>query len=218
MIKSGFLEQEEIRNFKVKFKGRIRASATSAWMEFTTVQYNFIEDPARYFFMEAKMYGLPVAGYHAYHNGKAMMDIRLLSLLQVQYQHGQLMDVSETVTFFNDICLMAPGALLDHRIKWKSVSKNEVEAVFTNGESRISARLIFAEDFRLINFISTDRYFFTGKELKKVQWQTPVRTYNKTKRNLQMERGDAVWILQDGEFCYGEFTVVDIAFNVSSMD
>ena len=218
MIQSGFLEQEEIRNFRVEFKGRIRASATSEWMEFTTVQYSFIDHPARYFFMEAKMYGLPVAGYHAYSKGKAMMDIRLLSLLQVQFQDGELMDISETVTFFNDVCLMAQAALVDGRIKWKSTSNNEVDAEFTNGKSSISARLIFAEDFKLINFITNDRYFLSDKELKKVQWETPVRTYNKAKRFLQMERGDAVWKLQEGDFCYGEFTVMDIKYNVSSME
>jgi hypothetical protein len=218
MIQSGFLEQEEIRNFRVEFKGRIRASATSEWMEFTTVQYSFTEHPARYFFMEAKMYGLPVAGYHAYSKGKAMMDIRLLSLLQVQYQDGELMDISETVTFFNDVCLMAPAALVDKRIQWKSVSNNEVEAAFTHEKKSISARLIFSEDFKLINFITNDRYYFSGKEMKKVQWETPVRAYDKAKRFLQMERGDAVWKLQDGDFCYGEFTVMDIKYNVSSME
>lgn len=29
--------------------------------------------------------GLPVAGYHHFKNGKAVMDIRLLSLFKVQY-------------------------------------------------------------------------------------------------------------------------------------
>lgn len=218
MIQSGFLEQKEIRNFKVEFKGRIRASATSAWMEFNSVQYSFMEHPARYFFMEAKMYGFPVAGYHAYRNGKAMMDIRLLSMFRVQFQDGELMDISETVTFLNDACLMAPAALLDKRIRWKSISNNEVEAVFANGKNSISARLIFSNDFKLINFISGDRYYYTGKEMKKEQWETPVRAYDKKKRFLQMERGDAVWKLKEGDFCYGEFTVRDISYNVSSWE
>ena len=54
--------------------------------------------------------------------------------------------------------------------------------------------------------------------MKKVQWETPVRAYDKAKRFLQMERGDAVWKLQDGDFCYGEFSVMDIKYNVSSME
>lgn len=59
-----------------------------------------------------------MAGFHCFKNGEAYMDIRLLSIFKVEYQSGAVIVTSETVTFFNDMCVMAPAALIDKRIKW----------------------------------------------------------------------------------------------------
>jgi hypothetical protein len=90
----------------------------SAWMPFTSAQYNFMVVLTRLFLMNATMKGLQVAGYHRFNNGNAVMDIRLLSLVQVQDQPGKEMDISETVTFFNDMRCMAPATLIDPGIQW----------------------------------------------------------------------------------------------------
>lgn len=43
------------KNFKITFTGQIRSDEKSAWMPFTTEQYNFIDTPTRLFFMKAVM-------------------------------------------------------------------------------------------------------------------------------------------------------------------
>jgi hypothetical protein len=80
-------------------------------MPFTSEQYNFMDASTRLFFMKAVMKGLPLSGFHSFTNGDAFMDIRLLSLFKVQYQSGKEMGIAETVTFFNDMCCMAPASL-----------------------------------------------------------------------------------------------------------
>ena len=59
----------------------------------------------------ATMMRLPVAGYHCYKNGQALMDIRLFSLFKVQYQQGNEMNIAETVTFAG-IVMQADGGLV----------------------------------------------------------------------------------------------------------
>lgn len=93
------------------------------------------------------------------------MDIRLLSLFKVTYVAGSEMDISETVTFFNDICVLAPAALIDKRITWQEIESNRVKAVFTNNDISISAWLYFNERGELVNFVSEDRYA-TGRNGK----------------------------------------------------
>ena len=109
---SGSIGKPKVMHFKAEFDGKIRKDEQSEWMPFTCEQHNFMAVPSRLFFMDARMKGLPVAGYHHYKNGTAVMDIRLLSLLRVQYAEGNEMDISETVTFFNDMCCMAPATLI----------------------------------------------------------------------------------------------------------
>ncbi|MBK8983452.1 MAG: hypothetical protein IPM38_14325 [Ignavibacteria bacterium] len=106
---TGSVGQPKINNFKIIFNGKIRKDDQSEWMPFTSEQYNFPGSSVRLFFMKAVMKKLPVAGYHCFIDGDAFMDIRLLSLFKVQYLEGEEMDMAETVTFFNDICCMAPG-------------------------------------------------------------------------------------------------------------
>ena len=72
------------------------------------------------------------------------MDIRLLSLFKVQYQDGKEMDISETVTFFNNMCCLAPPTLIDKRIKRIEVEGNKVKASFTNNIT-VKAWLYFNE-------------------------------------------------------------------------
>ena len=105
----------KVNNFKMEFIGKILKDESSEWMPLTSQQYNFMQTPTRLFFMKAKMKGVPIAGYHHFENGIAYMDIRLLSLFKVQYQAGPEMNLSETVTFFNDMCCLAPSTLKPFR-------------------------------------------------------------------------------------------------------
>ena len=149
---SGSIGKPKVNNFKIVFDGKIRKDQQSAWMPFVSEQYNFMVAATRLFFMDAVMKGLPVAGYHCFKNGNAFMDIRLLSLAKVQYQAGAEMNMAETVTFFNDMCCMAPATLIDKRIKWLEAENNEVKAQFTNNNITITAWLYFNDKGELHQF------------------------------------------------------------------
>lgn len=140
---TGSMNRPKVNNFKVEFTGKIRKDEQSEWMPFTSQQYNFMHNPTRLFFMKAYMKKLPVAGYHCFREGTAFMDIRLFSLFKVQYQQGPEMDLSETVTFFNDMCCLAPATLIDQRIKWLEVKGNQVKASFTSNGITVSTWLYF---------------------------------------------------------------------------
>lgn len=147
---SGVVGKPKVRNFKVEFTGKIRADEQSEWMPFTSIQYNFMQAPRRTFFTKATMKNLPVTGFHSFENGTAFMDIRLFSLFTVQYQAGKEMSIAETVTFFNDMCCMAPATLIDNRIQWLETEGNRVKAAFTNNGITISAWLYFNDQGELV--------------------------------------------------------------------
>lgn len=211
---SGALGKPLVRSWSIDFEGQIRKDEQSDWMPFQTRQYNFINPPARLFFMKATMFGLPVAGYHRFAQGKAVMDIRLLSLLRVQYQEGPEMNQAETVTWFNDLCLFAPGALIDQRIQWEDIDETHAKAIFTTGAITISATLFFNEKGELINFRSDDRYYTDGNgTLQKVPFSTPARDYIDRAEHRLPSYGEAVWNFSDHDLVYGQFTLRDIQYN-----
>jgi len=160
------------------------------------------------------MKGLPVDGYHRFKNGKAIMDIRVLSLITVQFAEGREMDIAETVTHFNDMCLLAPGSLIDKRIIWKELNEKEVEASFTNNGITINATLQFSEKGELINFISDDRYFnASSKQQQKIRWMTPISAYKEVNGIRSPSYGEAVWVMPDGNFTYARMSIDRIVIN-----
>ena len=211
---SGAMGKPKVHAFRITFTGRIRKNAQTEWMPFESEQYNTLDPPNRLFFMRAKMKGLPVSGYHHFANSRASMDIRLLSLVRVEHQSGAVMDTAETVTFFNDMCCMAPATLIDPRIQWKTLDTNSVLATFTANGIRISATLFFNERGPLTNFISNDRYMLADDhKMIKAPWSTPIRSYADLHGSHIASAADASYSLPTGELCYGEFRMADVEYN-----
>ncbi len=203
-------------NFYANFNGLIR-SKTSEWMDLQSEQYNAINIPSRFFFMDATMKHLPVAGYHCYKNGNASMDIRLLSISQVEHQAGNEMNEAETVTFFNDMCCLAPATLIDRRIKWTEADSTKVKAQFTINNITINAWLYFNVAGELINFTSENRYaLMEDGTMKQLKWSTPLSNY-KLYNGVKLASEAQLWYQYPGEnFCYGRFTLKNVSYNLNS--
>ncbi|MBK7867092.1 MAG: hypothetical protein IPJ75_08945 [Ignavibacteriales bacterium] len=181
------------------------------WFSFRSEQHNFFGEPARLFFMKAEMFGITVPGYHKYINEKASMDVRLFGFFTVVGAEGDIMNKAETVTLFNDMCLLAPAMLIDSRIKWEEIDSLHTKAIFTNGEISISATLQFNSQGQLINFISDDRS--TISDMKNYRFSTPVQEYKSIDGINIISKAEVVWHYPDGEFTYGVFNLVDIQQN-----
>jgi len=206
------INQPKVKNFRVGMEGEMRSKGKD-YFPFQSIQYNFIENPTRLFFMKGKMFGITVPGYHKYINGKASMTVSLFGIIPMIKVDGDLMDQAETVTIFNDMCIMAPATLIDQRISWKTISDTVVLASFTNLSHRISAELHFNSDGKLLNFISNDRT--DVGDMKSYPFHTPIHAYAPFDVYQLVSKGDAVWIYPDGPFTYGKFSLKDIRFNVA---
>jgi hypothetical protein len=210
------MDKPKVNNFRIEFLGKIRDHKKPVWMPLTSEQYNFIKTPTRLFYLDATMKGLPVAGFHCFKNGVAFMDIRLLSIFKVEYQSGAVMDTSETVTFFNDMCVMAPATLIDKRIEWLEVNGNQVKASFTNNGITISAWLYFNEKGELVNFVSEDRSAANGDGTStKLKWSTPMRDYKDINGYRLASYAETIYTYPDGDFTYATFTLKNIGYNLS---
>lgn len=200
------------RNMRIAFEGNIRGF-DGPWMPFTTVQVNAFDEPARFFWLDATMKGIPTKGLHAYENGTATMLIKVLGMVPVMEAHGPEMDQAETVTWFNDLCLFAPGALLDPRIAWAPIDDRSAKATFSHRGISISAVLVFDASDRLVDFRSYDRYAMQGDAVVKMGFSTPARDHRLINGLLLPGYGEAVWLRPEGPFPYGRFTVRSVTYD-----
>jgi hypothetical protein len=127
------------------------------------------------------------------------------------------MNQSETVTFLNDICFFAPAVLIYmDNIEWKEQSSRQLEAEYKTGTNTIKAVLEFNDEGKLMNFISNDRYELAGKEVHQRPWFTPVSEYGEFGQNVLPKKAGAWYKRPDGDFCYGEFTTLEVYYNLSN--
>ena len=211
---AGVINKEKVYNVKIVFDVEMREKEKD-WFKATSVQYNFFDEPTRLFYMKAKMFGMTIPGYHRYIDSKATMDIRLLGLIPIVKQSGDIMNKTETVTLFNDMCLMVPATLIDKRIQWQPIDSLTTKAVFTSRGISVSAILYFNELGQLINFTSDDRTAIS--DMKQYRFSTPVAAYKNINGINVMSGGEAIWHYPDGEFVYGKFNLKNIKYNLRSM-
>ena len=207
--------QPRVRSYRIRFTGRIRSAPEAVWMPFEAEQQSFADEPTRLFLMRASMFGLPVEAFHRLIGGHATMQVKVAGLVPMADARGHEMDRAETVTLFNDMCLLAPGTLVGPGITWEPVDTSSARARFTQGGHTITATLLFDDGGRLVNFESDDRSRSSPDgSFTKLRFSTPVRDYRDFGPLRLAGYGEARWRLPAGEFTYGEFTIRDVVTNV----
>jgi len=214
IINSGAIGKEKLQNFRAVWQGKFRMKPESDFLDFHSVQYNFFDEPTRAFYIKSKMYGIPFDGLHLYVGPNATMQIKIASLFQVVDAKGPEMNKGETVTMFNDMCILAPVTLIDKNIEWETIDSLTVKTRFTNQNNTITAILFFNNKGNLINFSSNDRYeSVDGKVYKNYEWTTPIKNYKDFNGRKLPSYGEAIWHKPEGEYCYGKFNLVEVEYN-----
>ena len=210
-----------VTNFAARFHGRIRGGANKPWMTFTGEQVNtYGREPSRLFSMDATMFGLPVDVLHVYAGHTATMRVRVCSVIPMVNAAGPDLDKAETVTLFNDMCVLAPAALVDANVVWAPIDDRHVRGTLNVGAQTVTAVLTFNDDHELINFSSDDRMSTSadGKTFVPQRWSTPIGNYRAFGSRRLGATGEARWHAPGGEYAYLEFQVDEIAYNVGTVD
>ena len=211
----GAVGRPRVRNFRLRFRGALRNGPGSAWMSMVADQQTFVDPPARFFLVEASMFGVPFTAFHRYAGPDATFRVRVASLRTIVDARGPEMNRSETVTLLNDMCLLAPATLIDRRIVWEELGQREVRATWTNAASTVSAVLTFADSGALLDFVSEDRSRTAdGRTFERLPWSTPVGEWRVFDGRKLPARAEAIWGHPDGAFAYGRFEVLEVEYNV----
>jgi hypothetical protein len=193
---SGAVGRPRVDGFRARFHGRIRAAEDEPWMPFTAQQTSrYGEHTTRLFLIDATMKGLPVDVLHVFGDGTATMRVRLGSLATMAEGHGPEMDRAETVTVFNDLCLLLPAALVDAPVRWEVLDPYRVRGHYTLHGQTVAADLLFDDRHRLVDFVSDDRSRSSqdGRQFTPQRWSTPFTDYRTLDGRSVGTLGEARW-------------------------
>ena len=213
---SGAVGRPRPQNVRVEFDAKMWRKPGQAPMQATSFQYNFLGRPARLFLMRARMFGLPVRALHLYRHEQATFRVRVASLVNIVDQQGEQISAAETVTVLNDLCVMAPGALVDPRLSWRPIDDRNAAVTFANAPHRVTATLVFNEDDELVDFVSDDRPDSSTGTFVPRRWNTPISGYQENDGLRLPTRGSAVYAYPDGPFTYGAFEFRSITYDLAA--
>jgi hypothetical protein len=212
--RSGAIGLPRVTSVHTKFDTTLYSAPGSSGMSGPSHQIDIVDPPRRLFFMQTRMYGLPVAVLHDYDGDKATMRVRLARLFDVVSLSGPELSKAETVTVLNDLAAYAPSALTGPQFTWKAIDDAQAQVSFRNGPHVVSATLKFNGEGDLIDFYSSDRSELQGDgTLKILPWSTPLSDYREFQGRRAPAKGEAVYHREDGPFTYGQFAVTGVRYN-----
>jgi hypothetical protein len=203
LIKSGFAGMDKIKWVHAKYKGKFCLDRKSGkYFDIECEQYNSADLMTRLWY--GKIYILPflvLEGRHYYTPVYANMLIKFGPFTIVNIKGKEIIQ-SDTITFFNDMLLFMPSAIINKYTAWEPIDTKSVKANYSINGMNLSAVFYFNENNEVTNYITKDRYMLDGKDIRKETWSTPAYKY-KVRDGLKiLTSGDAVWKLPEGDYSY----------------
>jgi len=215
--RSGVIGRPRVGGLEARLHGRARATAAERWVPFTADLVESFGTPAtRLFLLETTRHGAPVDVLHTF-GEHVRMSGRVGGLLTAFDDAGPDLDRTEAVTLFNDMCLLAPGALLDAPVSWQQVDPRRVRGTFRHADQEVVADLVFDLDGDLVDFESDARMRMApdAGSFMPTRWSTPVQQHATFGGRRLACRTDAVWHASapEGRFAHLELVLDELAYD-----
>jgi hypothetical protein len=145
------------------------------------------------------------------------MSGRIGGLLTAFDDAGPDLDRTEALTLFNDMCLLAPAALLDAPVTWEQVEVRRVRGTFDHAGQEVVADLVFDLDGDLVDFQTDARMRMApdAGSFMPTRWSTPVQEHGVFGGRRLASRTEALWhaSLPEGPFVHLEIVVDEVAYD-----
>lgn len=217
----GVVNRPRVWSFQAHITGRFRLKGQGSWMPAEVWQYNSAVEVARLFHMRLDFAAVvPMLGRDTYVGGKGTMDGKVFGLVTVAHAKGPETDMSELVTYLNDAALMAPSMLLGPNITFAAVDERSFDLTLVDAAQTVTARVFLDDDWRPVNFSTTDRYADLPGGLVRAEWTTPIHGWQPDGDRFLFTRGSAVWQLPQGPMSYLDFSICpgDVRYNLAPAD
>jgi len=210
---AGVVGKEKVVSARIFFSGLMK-DLNKPEFKIKAEQTSFFDIPTRLFYLKGVMKGIPVKALHKYINAHATFEVLPLALFHMVNEKEGDLNIAETVTFFNDMCILAPATLIAPEISWEETGNNSVKAIFSCNGIEISANIQFNDEGQLTTFWSDDRYYLNSdKKMQKVKWTTLVSGYKDYNGIMLASYGEAIWSFHEGDYCYAKFELKDVIYN-----
>ncbi|WP_105617284.1 DUF6544 family protein [Vallitalea okinawensis] len=172
------------------------------------LEYNFVDEPARFALIDTKMYGIPFQGLDSYQDAKGSMKGIIAKHITLFDVKGTDMDQGALVTYLSE-CLMHPSLALQENISYEPIDEYSVKATIVDQGLEVNGIFYFNEKNELTGF-EAKRYSYDTDSYER--WTTVVTDYKEINGINTPTKLQAIWHYQDGELLYFNSNGVEISY------
>ncbi|GEK88222.1 hypothetical protein SAMN04488100_11315 [Alkalibacterium putridalgicola] len=209
---SGMIGKKSVVSVRLRQQAEMRLGPDSRWMPVEAEQYFTSVEPG--FIWDATIKAAPfihISGRDKYQNGRGSMLIKPLSLFTLADSQGQEIDQGTLLRYLAET-MWFPSALLNDYIEWKEIDSHKAKAVMTY--KGVSASGIFTiNDKGEVTRFEAERYGDFDGEFRMETWSIPVSTYKSFEGINVPTKGEITWKLDEGDYNWFNFEVMDIEYN-----
>lgn len=117
---TGAVGQPQVQNVHAVISGQMKLQENRPWLTIHAQQYNFYDQPSRFFYISSRLFGVPIAGLHVYSGSAATFQIKLASLIPVVNAYGKTAaarSLCEDASQFNGLIILLRRSAHLHRVK-----------------------------------------------------------------------------------------------------
>lgn len=177
-------------------------------------QFNLVEKPERFAYIESSLFGIPFEGFDSYQGGVGSMKGIIAKLFPLFDQKGPKMNKACLVTILAE-SLFIPNIALQDYITWEAIDETHAKATISYYHISASGVFTFNVDGAMIAFRTKDRIAtdMDGSE-REAEWSAIIEDYQTVNGVKLPKTLKAVWHFPEGDQVYfnGNGSVAKITY------
>jgi hypothetical protein len=209
---TGVIGKEWIRTAYVQQEGKFRLAADKPWMPMKAEQRYVTDPPGMAWRARFKMFGLPLfSANDSYRDGQGHMFGKAAGLFTLFDDRSEKLTLGTLTRYLSEM-VWFPIAYLGDNVTWTAVDDHSADVALTDHGRTASGRMFFDDLGRPTTF-ETMRYKEDNGQYTLLPWHTPHHEYGvRSGLNIPV-RGEVYWIMPEGKLTYGDFSIVEVAYN-----
>lgn len=198
----GYIGKAKMNYMKAEFKNVNFKMSPEKTVNIDYTQYNFVNKPDRFAFIDSDLYGIPFEGFDSYNDGVGSMKGSIAKLITLFDQRGEEMDKACLVTYLAE-SLMFPSAALQDFIVWEEIDETHTKATINYYGISASGIFTFDEDGLWLSFKTSDRVATSMDGSKReADWSAIIEDYQEINGILLPRVVKSIWNYPEGDFVY----------------
>ena len=213
LTRAGVVGQEKISAVRLKQEGKMKSTPQGNWMATRAEQYFTVDEPEFIWQVKVKMAPLlHLLGRDKYKAGSGNMLIKLLGLITVVDESGKEIDQGTLLRYLGEMVWFPTAALSDY-MQWAEIDSTTAKATMSYGGITAEAVFEFNHQGDVINFSCQRYYKALGEPSRLEKYNIPLWNHKEFGGVRIPTEGEAIWELDEGDYCYYKLKVTDIDYN-----